>query len=476
MSNCFKINELLIPGTRQNERMQKALNPAYVLPDERSVADLLVFISKYASLINYYAVKGSGQKDYVIDGNWKPIIMADESFNYAGISVTPYTLPNATFYKYVALYETGSTTARRNAAYRVLWDVLFSVYAGINSFYTALPVYMQLRSVIQTEIENNLVSDFGLAAGAYLNDISAIPSVNLQVATSAADDEYKFGYANDIINTGFDKLWIDATLAPLAKDWKDYLVVLNPNAALALQFFNSAALAPAEQDMIDYSTLQLKQIFKRAFESYARIIATANEYLQNSLNNNSSHYAHHGLMLAFVKLFGILQTDINGFTRKHLEYYYNRVLQINPAAAQPDAAHIVFEPAKNISTHLIKKNTALNAGKDATGKLLIYNTNDEIVINPAKAEQLKTLFLKPNAASAAPAKAPAAAWAASRARIDLLPGDKTWTQWTTCSSGSNSSTRWGCRCRKSATSSACLKPFCWPPNRSPMPMAAPCTG
>ena len=401
MSDCFKINELLIPGTRQNERLQKALNPAYVLPDERSVANLLVFISNYASLINYYAVKGADQKDYVIDGNWKPIIMADESFNYAGIAVTPYTLPNVSFYKFVALYETGSTTAMRHAAFRVLWDILFSVYADINSFYTALPVYMQLRSVIQTEISNNLVSDFGLAAGAYLNDFSAIPSLNLQVATSSADDEYKFGYANDIINTGFDKIWIDATLAPLAKEWKDYVAVLNANPALAQQFFNSIALAPGEQDMIDYSTLQLKQIFKRAFETYARIIATASEYLQNSLQNNAAHYAHHGLMLAFVKLFGILQTDINEFTRKHLEYYYNRVLRINPAAAEPDAAHIVFEPAKNISTHLIKKNTALNAGKDATGKLLIYNTNDEIVINRAKVEQVKTIFLKPDTGSSA---------------------------------------------------------------------------
>ena len=52
MSDCFKINELLIPGTRQNERLQKALNPAYVLPDERSVANLLVFISNYALIDN----------------------------------------------------------------------------------------------------------------------------------------------------------------------------------------------------------------------------------------------------------------------------------------------------------------------------------------------------------------------------------------------------------------------------------------
>ncbi len=395
--SCFKKNDLLIPGTRQDERLCKALNPTYVLPDERTVANLLVFISKYAELINFYALQGAEQKDYAIDGNWKPLIMSDDAFNYAGISVTPYSLPNITFYKYINLYETGSTTAKRNAAYRVLWDILFSVYKEINAFYTALPVYMSLKNEIASEINNGLVADFGIAAGAYLNDAAAIPSLDLQVSTSSADDEYKFGYANNIINGVFDNLWIDKTLAPLATSWIQYLAVLKPNAPLAQSFFNTAGLAN-EFDRIDYSTLQLKQIFKRAFEAYARIIAKANDYLQTSLNNNSAHYAHHGLLLAFIKLFGVLVNDINEFTRKHLEYYYSRVLKISPAPAVPDAAHIVFDPAKNIDSYLIEKTTQLNAGKDDTGKLLLYNTDEELVINQGKAEQLKTLFLKPQSA------------------------------------------------------------------------------
>lgn len=394
--NCFKKNELVIPGTRQDERLQKALDPSYVLADERSVADLLVFISKYATLINYYTLTGIDQKQYIIDGNWQPLIMSDEAFNYAGISVTPYALPNITFYKYINLYETGSTTARRNAAYRVLWDVLFTVYRDINAFYSALPVYMSLRSVVQTEISNNLVVDFKLSAGAYLNDVTALPTVNLQSATSSADDEYKFGFADDSIKNGFDRIWIDTAVAPAAKEWNEYLAVLNPNASLAQQFFNTAGLI-SEQDRIDYSTLQLKQIFKNAFETYARIISIAKQYLENSLEKNSSHFAHHGLLLAFVKLFGILQLDLNEFTRKHLEYYYSVVLQVHPAAAVPDAAHIVFEPAKNVTNHLIRKGTALNAGKDGKGKLLHYNTDEEIVINQAKVEYLKTIFLKPGA-------------------------------------------------------------------------------
>ncbi|GEO11929.1 hypothetical protein [Segetibacter aerophilus] len=395
---CFKKNDLLIPGTRQDQRLYQALDPSYVLPDERTVANLLVFITKYAELINFYALKGPDQKDYAIEGNWQALILSDEAFNYAGISVTPYSLPNITFYRYVNLYEAGSTTAKRNLAYRVLWDIIFSVYKEIEAFYTALPVYMPLRNEIATEIGNGLVTDFGIVAGAYLNDAAAIPSLNLQVSTVSTDDEYKFKFADDLIQSGFHKLWIDKSLAPLADSWTDYVAVLKLTPGLALSFFNTAGLID-EFDRIDYSTVQLKQVFKRAFEAYVRIIAKATELLENSLERSSAHYAHHGLMLAFIKLFGILRTDMNEFTRKHLEYYYSRVLQIHPAPAVPDTAHIVFDPAKNIGSHLIKAATELNAGKDGTGKLLLYHTEDEIVINEAKVEQLKTIFIKPSGIS-----------------------------------------------------------------------------
>lgn len=394
MSDCFKKNDLLMPGTRQDERLQNALDPSYVLADERSVADILAFISKYATLINYYALKTTDQSNYIIDGDWKPLIISDEAFNYAGISVTPYSLPNITFYKYVNLYETGSTDAKRKDAYRVLWDILFSLYKNINSFYTALPVTMSLRNEIAIEINNALRNDFGIAANAYLNDAVAIPSLDLQVATSSADDDYKFEFANNIIHAAFDKIWIDKTLEPTATTWTDYITKLTAETALAKSFFNTDTIA-SDFDRIDYSTLQLKQIFKHTFEAYARIIAKANDYLQNSLQSNSAHYAHHGLMLAFLKLFDVVRLDINGFTRKHLEYYYSRVLQIDPAPAVPDAAHIVFEPAKNITTHLVEKDTPLNAGKDGLGKLMLYNTDEEIVINQTKVEQVKTLFVKP---------------------------------------------------------------------------------
>jgi hypothetical protein len=410
---CFKKNDLPIPGTRQDERLAAALQPGYVQPDERSLADLLVFISKYATLLNYYAVINEKQTDYVIEGNWQPLILSDEAFNYAGIAITPHALPNIAFFDCISRYEKGSTEQKRFAAYRVLWDVLFSLYRDINTFYAALPVNMPLRSVVATEITNALVTDMMNAAARYLNIADLVPGVlfngvnpppagqfQMNISTSAADSSYKFGFANDVLNDRFDDIWKSNTL-PGTK-WYEYKQLLeglntevqyDASKGFVKDFFGDATMSTF--DRIDYSTIRLKQLFNRAFEAYTRIIHIAGDYLKNSVTNNSAHQAHHGLLLAFVKLFSLLQQNMNDFTLLHLEYYYCRVLQLQPAPATPDAVHAVLEPAKNAATAFVAKGTALNAGKDDTGVLRLYKTDDEITVNQSVVSQLKTIHAKP---------------------------------------------------------------------------------
>jgi hypothetical protein len=427
--NCFKKNELFIPGTRYDERMQGALNPSYVSVDERSVADIMVFIATYASLIRYYTLQGESQENYIAEGDWKSLIMSDEAFNYAGISVARSSLPNISFYKYNDLYETGSTTAKRNAAYRALWDVLFSLYKSIDTFFISLPAYMPLRSVLHTEIRNNLVPDLRQAATAYLNAnaIGNIPGVLLHTPTPSTEDEFKFSFAKDLIHGAFDSAWIDDTAYPDIIKWQVYIAKLKTELAASKDFFNTKLTN--EQDKVDYSTVQLKQMFKRAFEAYSRIITVAKEHLQVSLDDNSAHFAHHGLLLAFVKMFGVLQQDANEFTKKHLEYYYNRVLNIKPAVATPDSAHIVFEAAKNVSAHLVKAATMLNGGKDGIGKMLVYKTDNDVTVGQSKIAQLKTVFLEP-AGSAGQVKRVYAAPVADSSDGDGAPFTGTDTSWT----------------------------------------------
>lgn len=103
---------------------------------------------------------------------------------------------------------------------------------------------------------------------------------------------------------------------------------------------------------------------------------------------------HFALFLCFLNLFSYAQERLNTLTQRHLEYYYEKVLQIRRRKPQPDQVHLVFELAKNATEVLLKKGTSLNAGKDNTGKPLYYQLTEDSVLNRAKIEHLRTVLFE----------------------------------------------------------------------------------
>lgn len=103
---------------------------------------------------------------------------------------------------------------------------------------------------------------------------------------------------------------------------------------------------------------------------------------------------HLGLMLSFLKLLENLRNDYNGFTDKHLNFYYKDILQLSLKPANPDSAAVIFTPEKNMVEALVQAGTELKAGKDKTGKELFYKTVREIVVNQISVAETKSVFAK----------------------------------------------------------------------------------
>ncbi len=105
--------------------------------------------------------------------------------------------------------------------------------------------------------------------------------------------------------------------------------------------------------------------------------------------------SHKALLLTFTKLFAYAQEELNKLTQKHLDYFYKDVLKITPKSAVGDQVQILFELVKNqkITEHRIPVNTKLDGGKDINGNSLIYQTDQEIIVNRAQIGQLSTLFV-----------------------------------------------------------------------------------
>lgn len=104
------------------------------------------------------------------------------------------------------------------------------------------------------------------------------------------------------------------------------------------------------------------------------------ENIAHQLENYSNHKPHFTLYLSFLKLLGIAQTQLNEFTKRHLDFYYRDILQIQPANARPDYVHLVIEPTPEKAV-LVPKGGIFPAGKNSLGKNKFYASTADQAIN-----------------------------------------------------------------------------------------------
>ncbi len=101
---------------------------------------------------------------------------------------------------------------------------------------------------------------------------------------------------------------------------------------------------------------------------------------------------HLTLFVCFIKLLDFSRKDFNNLAKKHLDLYYQEILQIQKQDAKADKAYIIFELAKKAVQERIPEGTVLDAKKDGNGKKMVFRTDDEFVANQAKVVQIKSFL------------------------------------------------------------------------------------
>lgn len=112
--------------------------------------------------------------------------------------------------------------------------------------------------------------------------------------------------------------------------------------------------------------------------------------------NNARTPPHLALFLAFLKLYRQPRAMINRFTGRHLDFYYRDVLRLKKKPAVADKAHLLVELKKQSRRIIISPENVFSAGKDKSGVELIYAPTSETVVNVAKVESLRSIFLDPS--------------------------------------------------------------------------------
>lgn len=371
--DCDIPNPLVRHGTSQAERLPAALNPDYIKVDERGPDDLLCFVQRYAALLQYYDSENRPA------GDWRPFVEKDVSTVIALIANYDARVLNTCYetFKPAAVGARIFAPAVKSAL-GVIFDLVFTCAAMFDRWYgrtaEGLAIHTELNRVITAQLSEALRS--AIAAYRYADANQLI--VPADPALLPQDSRDILLTAEQVLARPFHPDWIAGAAAP-ETDWSAYLASIAPDAGA----FEDATKAGGR-------VTALYEIFYTALR---QVIDRSPEFLAETLERWPQHEPHMALMLAFFKLFKIAQADLNALTRRHLEFYYQKVLRLAPKPAQPDRVHLLVELAKPAKPHTLAKGTQLKAGKDAGGKNLVYQTLREIVVNQAAVKSLKTVYI-----------------------------------------------------------------------------------
>ena len=126
----------------------------------------------------------------------------------------------------------------------------------------------------------------------------------------------------------------------------------------------------------------------------ADLAAFLNDPSRPPVSERALRRPHLVLLLTFLKLFEHAQDHLNGLTKRHLEFYYEQLLEMTRKPALPDQVAVLFTPAIGVDSAEVPAGTLLNAGQDAEGQLRRYATNRLLVVNRATVERLSSVWVE----------------------------------------------------------------------------------
>ena len=363
-NNCTG-NQAQHDGSGQTHRYLDALHPENIPVDDRSIEDLLVFAKHYASLLRFYSLderaEKQGQTNESNEQNknyesWKEFFYADISVVIASIKVFGKKL-----WHVKQEYENKHAQLDANPVKQNLRElVIANVHhlQRINRWYRHInedhplryELEVKIRSVLAPALKSIIAYDKGAPGNLY---------------EESEIETYYGEFKQEPWNCIYKNIKSD----------------------------NAIYLVTSEGYDIKHAALYFDNVFQEIFKVYKQLYDRTNELLNDSFNNFPEHNPHMALFICFLELFSQAQTEINTLTQKHLDFYYRDVLQLKEHPAQPDSVYLIYELAKELNSYDLETGTSLTAGKDATGKELIYKTDKDLAINNAIVKELKTIFI-----------------------------------------------------------------------------------
>ncbi|MCB9287765.1 MAG: hypothetical protein H6560_10645 [Lewinellaceae bacterium] len=363
---------LIRDGVSQRQRMAPALDPSLVKVDERTVEDFLVFALEFSRQLLYHnhdprMQSGSGSDLH----DWEPFWNRDPSVVIASIQKTNPLIEKEAFY--AALDE--PATPGQLAS---LIQLLYALIEKTDTWLKRLTVEPDFRSRLSRMVAANLQR--------------LVPTL-VAVEKGAAivfDGLYPFPDKRSLEQKRLSGEWLPAGFS---------FDAVEPNTGI-FNVFRTEALSgnlllapnPSEEERLQAVHEPLAKLFTEAYNIYFQAIQLAPAYFRQTLELRD-HEPHVALFISFLKLYALLQEDLNRMAQRHLDFFYREVLQLKEKPLKPDHVHLFFELARQVDEHELKGQLRFVAGADDTGQERFYTLDEDIVLNKAAPELFRTVYI-----------------------------------------------------------------------------------
>lgn len=429
--SCDRRGALGREGLSQADRVRPELDGGYFRPDERDLADLILFGQRFAARLKYY------DADNIAAGNFAAFFASDMTAALAALA----KLPVAEFRAVQAdlghwLGAEPSRDAALLVSHAQLWLHLApALLQRLADPLARLPKDHPLRRDMAAVMARSLagplhrvvsIAKGGMpgASGLFAGPVLQPGDFNLN--SVAGDPRYRLGaVCTPVVTEAAD---LAALTLPAAwfnqmqdADWAAFHSAI-PEDRTPFEQADPVHAFPEfarVEDLLGYGLLT--QAIGQIYDALEALRLSAVAALTDALESHATHAPQMGLWLAFLQLFRHAQADLNRFTDRHLEFYLRDVLGLKPRAPQPDSAHVVFELAKGQGPTLLETGTALRAGKDAAGNPVRFALTEDLVVSPAKLTELAGIRMQPSGKGVVPLVAPVLASADGVGEVDLPP-------------------------------------------------------
>jgi len=357
-----KKNLLNWNGTSQSERMLQALSPDYIKVDERSISDLLTFAAKFSEHVQYY------DQDNSPVGDWSMFFKNNEAIFLATIVSTDLKAIDYKHNRLVTILDHAPRAEEKLEALEGLMQQILEMAKLLNDWYVHTLSMDRFNMEYSSELENELEN-----------------AIKQQLAQNLMD---LLVYQEDLGFNPTGMFSVGEIQEHFHNNWfKKHNLIGTKNIAIQ---------GKEQADKIKNYTKKIRIQFRTFYSVMAYITQIAPKYLKDAIVNKNDHRPDMALFLSFAKMFGHLQKQTNQITERHLDFYYYNILKQQQKGLTPDRANVYFDVAKHIDRYFLEKGTRLTAGKDENGVEQFYTTDNDIELNQAKLESVKTLFVSKN--------------------------------------------------------------------------------